>query len=284
MTREFTTAQLAQAYEEHPLKQSTILARVQKRKGSLSGITELDLAIDDDTEITDQNHVGGLAFLRKLAAKVGVDSGSHVLDAGCGLGGSSRAMAHLYGCRVHGVELTEQRYRDAVTLTELVGLENLVTFTRADFLSADLPAEEFDIVLAQSSFAHFINKRQLIARCADLLRENGLLAMEEAYLKRSASSEAEKLQLEELEEVWNSHISGLDEWLSCLRGTGFRVVVNEDLTGAFQDYYSRLVGIFERSPSGSFSANEVKGWNRALALAREGIIGYIRIVASLQSG
>lgn len=283
MAREFTIAELAQAYEEHPLKQSTILARVQKQNGSLSGVTELDLAVDDETEITDQNHIGGLAFLRDLARKAGVNSDSLVLDAGCGLGGSSRALAHLFGCRVHGVELTEQRHRDAIDLTALVGLQNLVSFTRGDFLSADLPPGEFDVVLAQSSFVHFTDKRRLVTRCADLLKAGGLMAMEEAYLKRSAFAEGEKVQLGGLEEVWNSHVSSLDEWFSCLNGSSFRVVVNEDLTDAFQDYYSKLMSIFEKSPSGSFSANEVKGWNCALALAREGIIGYIRIVAVLQS-
>ena len=283
MARAFSKAELVQIYEEHPLKKSTILARIQRQKGSLSGITELDLAVDDETEITDQNHIGGLGFLRQLAGKAGVTPDTLVLDAGCGLGGASRALAHLYGCRVHGVELTEQRYGDALALTELTGLEKLVSFTCADFLSADLPLAKFDIVLAQSSFAHFHDKKALAARCASFLGESGRLAVEDVYLRRPASTQDEKLQLYELEDGWKSYISSLDEWLVCLRDAGFRVLVNEDLTQAFEGYYSKLLRVSEASPPGSFSANEVAAWNRALALARAGVISYARVVATLQS-
>ena len=283
MARPFTKSELAQIYEEHPLKKSAILARIQKQKGTLSGITELDLAVDEDTEITDQNHIGGLKFLQELAEKAGVKSSSVVLDAGCGLGGSSRALAYLYGCRVHGVELTEQRYADAVDLTVLVGLDNLVTYTHGNFLTADLHWKKFDIVLGQSALVHFSDKQELVARCANHLKQNGRFAMEEVYLRHSASDEDEKVQLDELEDVWKSYISSVDEWLTCLRGAGFRIVLNEDLTRAFDDYYSKLLRISRTSPPDSFSPNEVKGWSHAVSLVQAGVLGYGRIVASLES-
>lgn len=282
MARSFTNAELAHIYDEHPLKKSTILARVQALKGTLRGITELDLAVDEDTEITDQNHIGGLKFLQELAEKAGVESSSLVLDAGCGLGGSSRALAYLYGCKVHGVEITSQRYSDAVDLTELVGLEHLVTFTHGDFLTAELPRKRFDIVLAQSALVHFRDKQKVVSRCANHLKEKGRFALEEVYLKRPASGVEEQLQLDELEDVWKSHISSIDEWFTCLRAAGFRVVLHEDLTGAFEDYYSKLLRISQTSPPGRFAANEVKGWSHAVSLALTGALGFGRIVASLQ--
>jgi sarcosine/dimethylglycine N-methyltransferase len=280
VARTFTKAELLKIYEEHPLRKTTILARLQKQNRNLSSLTELDLAIDDDTEITDQNHIGGLAFLEELARKAGVTAESVVLDAACGLGGSSRALAHFYGCRVHGVEITELRYRDALTLTELVGLENLVTFTCADFLTADLPLNHFDIVLAQSSFVHFQDKKELVARCASLLTKDGRIAIEDANLRRSASTPDEQRQLSELEDVWKSYIASTDEWLSFLQSSGFRIAVNEDLTEAFREYYTKLLRVYERSAPGTFAVAEVKGWDRASVLAEAGVLGYFRIVAS----
>jgi len=281
MARSFTNAELAQIYDEHPLKKSTILARVQALKGTLREITELDLAVDEETEITDQNHIGGLKFLQELARKADVESSSLVLDAGCGLGGSSRALAYLYGCKVHGVELTSQRYSDAVDLTELVGLEHLVTFTHGDFLTAEVPRKRFDIVLAQSALVHFRDKQKVVSRCANHLKEKGRLALEEVYLKRPASGVDEQLQLDELEDVWKSYIASIDEWFTCLRAAGFRVVLHEDLTGAFENYYSKLLRISHTSPPGRFSANEVKGWSHAVSLALTGALGFGRIVATL---
>ena len=72
----------------------------------------------------DQNHVGGAAEDRALAAAIGLEPGATLLDIGTGLGGTPRLLAEESRCRCHGVELTEQRFRDAVRLTQLAGLDH----------------------------------------------------------------------------------------------------------------------------------------------------------------
>ena len=61
-------ARVSRAYAEHPLSAANILARVLRQKGSLDGLTELDLAVDDETMVTDQNHAGGAEAV--LAASI----------------------------------------------------------------------------------------------------------------------------------------------------------------------------------------------------------------------
>ena len=56
-----TRERLLEIYATHPLREETILARIARQRGTLEGATELDLAHDSLTEITDQNHVGGVA-------------------------------------------------------------------------------------------------------------------------------------------------------------------------------------------------------------------------------
>ena len=283
MPRHFTTEDLEWIYDQHPLKKSTILARIEKEKGSLAGLTELDLALDERGEITDQNHIGGFGSLKELAERAGVTASSFVLDVGCGLGGSSRALAHLYGCRVHGVEITKQRYADAVDLTAMVGLETLVTFTHGDFMTADLSGRRFDIILAQSALVHFSDKDRLAARFVEHLKNDGRLAMEETCLRRPPFGDEEKRQVSELEDAWKSYLVSSDEWLTSLRGAGFSILLNEDLTRVFQEYYSGLLAIVDASPPGSFSDNEVAGISRAVALASAGVVGYARTIASVAS-
>src|SRR2546430_9108785 len=50
-------------------------------------------------------------------------------DLGCGLGGSARCLAYFFGCRVHGVDLSVERYREARSeehTSELQSQSNLV--------------------------------------------------------------------------------------------------------------------------------------------------------------
>ena len=54
----------------------------------------------------DQFHVMGLAATEQLAQIAGIERGATILDAGSGLGGPSRYLASIYGCRVIGVDLT----------------------------------------------------------------------------------------------------------------------------------------------------------------------------------
>ena len=43
---------------------------------------------------------------------------SRVLDVGCGIGGPARYLAHSYGCRVDGIDLTAELIETGRMLTE----------------------------------------------------------------------------------------------------------------------------------------------------------------------
>src|SRR5438034_9536480 len=113
--------ELQDLYRTHPLQGQSILKRIIDQRGTLVGITEINLAEDRFTEITDQNHIGGLRFVKDLAQKARVGPDTNILDLGWGLGGSARCLAYFLGCRVHGVDRSLEKYREARPLTRLVG-------------------------------------------------------------------------------------------------------------------------------------------------------------------
>ncbi len=97
--RIFVKDNIRSVFADHPFSEENILERLRRTRATLDGLTAADLAADEATELTDQNHVGGMRFVRELAEAVGLHREHRVLDLGCGLGGSARIMAALYECR-----------------------------------------------------------------------------------------------------------------------------------------------------------------------------------------
>src|SRR5690606_2386713 len=61
----------------------------------------------DDLAPVDEFHVGGRQATVAFADAVGFPRGAHLLDIGCGIGGPSRYFAAHRGCRVTGIDLTD---------------------------------------------------------------------------------------------------------------------------------------------------------------------------------
>jgi protein-L-isoaspartate O-methyltransferase len=276
--RQFTNSEILEVYQGHPLSAETIIARLRKQRGTLKGITELDLAEDDTTGITDQNHIGGLDSVKQLASASGITAESRVLDVGAGLGGSSRVLAYLFGCRVHGIELSEQRCEDARQLTQLVGLEDLVYVEYGDFLTIEPPSQEFDVVWGQSAWVHIEDKEKLVARGVSALADGGRLAFEDSYLKRAPRKSEEQEALDALSYYWRAHIVSEEYWTNLIEQEFLTVQTAQDLTEQLVESCVHPLRLHE-SGKVVFPEVEVQGWSLGKRLAETGLLGYMRMVA-----
>jgi len=266
-------------YRTHPLREQSILRRIVDQKGSLADITELDLAQDPITELTDQNHIGGVKFVKDLARKAGVGPATDVLDLGCGLGGSARCLAYFFGCRVHGIDLSRERYKEARRLTKLVGLDHLVTFQYGDILRIPRPPRRFDVLWGQSAWVHIEDKESLIKRWCMSLKAGGRVALEEAYVKRRPRDEREHNELVELSDRWKSYLIGLDVWLKLLSSQSLRVYCKEDLSSELSRSYRRLIRLTRKGVIAHAPPSERRAWKLGLDLVGRGLVGYFRLVA-----
>ena len=71
----------------------------------------------------DQLHGLGILATEEHAVRAGLRPGMHVLDLGSGLGGSSRYLAAVCGCRVSAIDLTPEFVELARILTARCGLQ-----------------------------------------------------------------------------------------------------------------------------------------------------------------
>src|SRR5713101_4547194 len=88
---------------------------------------DLEALTRDDLASFDEQHDGGREATRELARLAELREGMHVLDVGSGLGGPARTLAAEWGCRVTGLDLTEEFCHGATMLTARVGLQECVT-------------------------------------------------------------------------------------------------------------------------------------------------------------
>ncbi|HVC19133.1 MAG TPA: class I SAM-dependent methyltransferase [Vicinamibacterales bacterium] len=132
----------------------------------------------DNLGTFDEFHSGGRPSTRELARLAGLNAEMAVLDAGCGVGGPARTLAAEFGCRVTGLDLTEQFCRAAEMLTGWVGLAGRVSFRCGNALDMPFDAESFDLVWSQNSMMNIEDKGRLFREVARVLRPGGLFAFE----------------------------------------------------------------------------------------------------------
>lgn len=132
----------------------------------------------DDLATFDEFHSGGRTSTRELARLAGLAQGLRVLDVGCGVGGPARTLAAEFGCRVVGVDLTEQFCRAAVMLTGWLRLADRVAVHRADATALPYREASFDAVWSQNSLMNVDDKARVFREVARVLRPGGLFAFE----------------------------------------------------------------------------------------------------------
>jgi cyclopropane fatty-acyl-phospholipid synthase-like methyltransferase len=225
--------------------------------------------------------MGGLAFTRQLAEGAGISASSRVLDLGCGLGGSARALAWLYGCHVHGVDLSPDRIADARHLTQLVGLTRLVTFECADMVTMPLPGERFDVLWGQGAWSHVADKAALLRKWMPALNPGARVAVEDVCRLREPSGDAERHLLTALEDHWTSYLIPLEgpgSWQSIIQQSSLATRNVDRCSDGFLEHFLDLRAGADRQTD-PVSAFEREAWSLAIEAINASLVGYFRLVA-----
>ena len=94
----------------------------------------------DDLQPVDEFHIRGDTATKELIELSGFTPDLHILDVGCGIGGSTRRLSHETGCRVTGIDLSDEYIDVAQRLTQLLDMQDRVDFHAASAL--DLPFDD----------------------------------------------------------------------------------------------------------------------------------------------
>ena len=98
----------------------------------------------DDLQPVDEFHIRGDAATQELIELAAFTPDMHILDIGCGIGGSTRRLAHETGCLVTGIDLSNEYIDVATKLSELLNMQSTTRFDACSALELPFANNSFD--------------------------------------------------------------------------------------------------------------------------------------------
>jgi SAM-dependent methyltransferase len=149
----------------------------------LGALTEAGKDIEhltiDDLAPVDEFHGRQRRATEELAAMLAPPAGARLLDIGSGIGGPSRYLAKMCGCRVSGVDLTEEFVAAANDLTRRAGLTGQVDFRQGSALDLPFPDASFDLAWSQNVAMNIFDRPRWYAEVHRVLRPGGRFAFQD---------------------------------------------------------------------------------------------------------
>ena len=203
-----------------------------------------------DLSTIDQLHTGGHLATIELMKNSGLKPDDKILDAGCGIGGSSRLIAKEFKLKVTGIDIVDEFIVTAQILTGLTDKKNkfkdLLEFNQGTIMQ--LPGQDcmYDAVLSQHTLMNIQEKDLVFNEFARVLKPKAKLLLYEIVKKKDLG-----IKPFEFPVPWAaSHdISFLITWESLLekcQKAGFELVYYSDKTDQAEIWWATVKEITKK--------------------------------------
>jgi SAM-dependent methyltransferase len=170
-----TEQQIADQYRHGALERAILDA------AAASGL-DIDRLNCADLSGVDEFHLGWRAATVGLAGDLNLASDMHVIDIGAGIGGPARHFAEAYGCRVVGIDLSDEYVRVANALTQRCGLADKVSFRQASALAIPFEPARFDRATMIHVGMNIADKAKAFAEVRRVLKPGGVFGVYDVML------------------------------------------------------------------------------------------------------
>jgi len=176
-----------------------------------------------------------------------IDQATAIVDAGCGIGGSSLYLGDRYQAQVSGVTLSPAQAERATERAVAAGMGDRAQFLVADVLNTPFPDEHFDFIWSMESGEHYPDKGQFFRECDRLLKPGGRLLMA-TWCHRSTDSlagsltESEQQHLQWLYQVYHlPYVLSVPEYAQLAQQAGLTQIQTTDWSDAVAPFWDDVI-------------------------------------------
>jgi tocopherol O-methyltransferase len=187
---------------------------------------------DDSTK----NLKEAISNSNKIVAKLlDVKKKDKILDAGCGVGGTSIYLAQKFDVEVHGITLSKTQLNIAKKKSNKLKVNHLLEFSKKDFTKTGFKKNKFSKIFGIESICHAEKKINFLIEAYRILEPGGRLVVADAFLKKS-------MLLSEDQEIYDNFLKGFavpnlstkDEFEKDLKIAGFQGIEFHDKTNSVE--------------------------------------------------
>ena len=179
-------------------------------------------------------------FVIKVLA---INSEDTVLDAGCGVGGTSIYVAKTTGARVEGVTLSDNQLKIiSRRIAQLGGgTARLLNFSKQDYTQTNFKENTFSKIYGIESICHAHKKIDFLNEAYRIMKPGGKIAVVDAFLtKNNFDSEENKIYTKFTEGWLLPNLATKDEFSKYLAQAGFKNIVFHDMRSNVKKSSDRL--------------------------------------------
>jgi len=164
-----------------------------------------------------------------LAHLANIQPSDKVLDAGCGVGGSSIYLAKTIGCTITGITLSDQQVAKAREFAVKNGVEELCNFQAVDFHETPFENESFDVIWFTESFCHSTEPSRLLTEMYRLLKPSGRIIIADGFMANENNSPKNSELLANWLNNWAVNSIGFTPTIKkCMKEIGFQNIEIKD--------------------------------------------------------
>jgi SAM-dependent methyltransferase len=220
-----------------------LLARIDAGLNAMGA--DLDHLTIDDLAPVDEFHIGGRKATDHALDALAPAAGQHILDVGCGIGGTARLMASRYGCRVHGIDLTPEYVDIARILTERVGLGDQVSFDVASALAMPFEDQAFDGAVTMHVAMNIADREGLYGEIARVLKPGAAFCV---YDVMKMDDQPLVYPVPWADTAATSHLTTADQTRALLECAGFEVTLVDDRSDAAATFFRKRLAAADEGP------------------------------------
>ncbi|MEM9331882.1 MAG: class I SAM-dependent methyltransferase [Pseudomonadota bacterium] len=199
--------------------------------------SDLDNLTPEDIAPVDEFHTAGRITTLKALDLAPIQPGMHLLDAGCGIGGTARHLAIERGCYVTGVDLTPQYIEVANALSDRMGLANKCEFHVGNITSLKFEDRRFDGIVNFHVAMNIDDRSTLYNEFFRVLKPGAFLCIFDVL---KGPGNGMRYPVPWSEDGTTSFLRSRNEMLELLKTSGFKISAEENLREFALEFFAKV--------------------------------------------